>query len=129
MLRAEAMAAYTRSVLEPLVTALERSQSRVSELERENGGLVKENVTLVERLAGLERVRDAAIAHANELEQRLEAATRPPEPAPAPAPCPEPLPPAPNAAGWEDRWQTRLAVATALLLALLAAGLAPAWAR
>ena len=75
--RAEAMAAYTRSVIEPLVAVLERSQARVSELERENG-------TLAERLAGLERVRDAAMAHAAELEQRLEAAAaRPPEPEPA----------------------------------------------
>ena len=55
------MAAYTRAVLEPLVDALERSYARTCELERENG-------VLTERLAGLERVRDAALAYIEELE-------------------------------------------------------------
>jgi len=52
-------AAYTRSVLEPLVAALERSQTRVSELEREAGTLTAE--------------RDAAQAqHASILAVQLE---------------------------------------------------------
>ena len=96
--RARAMAAYTRSVLEPLVDALERSHARVAELERETG-------TLAERMAGLERVRDAAMAHAAELEERLAAATRPPEP---PAdPFPAPIPPSPNVVPRrrEPRWR------------------------
>lgn len=42
IMQAEAMAAYTRSLLEPLVNALERSEGRVAELERENGRLVAE---------------------------------------------------------------------------------------
>jgi hypothetical protein len=42
LVQAEAMAAYTRSVLEPLVTALERSEDRARELERENGRLTAE---------------------------------------------------------------------------------------
>jgi excisionase family DNA binding protein len=46
ILRAEAMATYTRSILEPLVSALERSETRVAELERENGHLTAENATL-----------------------------------------------------------------------------------
>lgn len=41
-MRAEAMAAYTRSVLEPVVAALERSQDHARELERENGRLMAE---------------------------------------------------------------------------------------
>jgi hypothetical protein len=42
LMQAEAMAAYTRSILEPLVTALERSEDRARTLERENGQLVAE---------------------------------------------------------------------------------------
>jgi excisionase family DNA binding protein len=37
IMRAEAMAAYTRSLLEPLVATIERQADRVAELERENG--------------------------------------------------------------------------------------------
>jgi len=36
------MISYTRTLLEPLVAALERSQGRVGELERENGRLTAE---------------------------------------------------------------------------------------
>ena len=42
IMRAEAMAAYTRSLLEPLTAALERSQGRVAELERDTGRLAAE---------------------------------------------------------------------------------------
>jgi hypothetical protein len=46
IMRAEAMAAYTRSVLEPLVAALERSEDRTRELERQVGRLQAENDAL-----------------------------------------------------------------------------------
>src|SRR5918997_1172804 len=95
------MAAYTRAVLEPLVAALERSQARVAELERESGGLARENGALTERLAAQKRLRDAAMARAAELEQKLEAATAQP---PNPEPAPEPFPPAQNTAPWWRRW-------------------------
>ena len=98
---AESMIAYTRSLLEPLVAALERSQGRVSELERENGGLAKENGALAERLAGLERVRDAAMARAAELEARL--AIPPAVPGPRPDPFPRPNLPMQNAG--PSRWR------------------------
>jgi hypothetical protein len=42
LMQAEAMAAYTRSILEPLVAALERSENRARDLERENGRLTAE---------------------------------------------------------------------------------------
>src|SRR4051812_14644029 len=42
IMRAEATAAYTRSILAPLVNALEHSEGRVAELERENGTLIVE---------------------------------------------------------------------------------------
>jgi len=122
IMRAEAMASYTRSVLEPLVAALERSQGRVSELERENGGLAKENGTLAERMAGLERVRDAAMAHAAELEARL--AVPPVVPEPVPDPFPVPNPPSPNVVPrrgvprWRRWW---LAIAGAGLVAVVGA--------
>jgi len=93
---------YTRSVLEPLVAALERSQARVAEPEREAG-------SYAEQIAGLERVRDAAMVHAAEVEAQL---TEPPEPAPAPAPDPFPQPipptPTPNAAPRWRRWLGRV---------------------
>jgi hypothetical protein len=58
LLQAEAMAAYTRSVLEPLVAALERSEGRVAELERENG----------RQSAELERAASIAVKLSDELE-------------------------------------------------------------
>jgi hypothetical protein len=39
LIQAEAMAAYTRSILEPLVQSVDRLTTRVAELERENGRL------------------------------------------------------------------------------------------
>ena len=42
----DAMIAYTRTLLEPLVAALERSQGRVAELEREVGSLRAQLATL-----------------------------------------------------------------------------------
>ena len=93
------MASYTPGpVLEPLVAAPERSQGRVSQLEREVG-------TPAERLAGLERVRDAAMAHAAELEARL--SVPPAVPDPKPDPFPQPNPPSPNVRPRrrEPRWR------------------------
>jgi hypothetical protein len=46
-LQAEAMAAYTRSILAPMVEALEHSQTRVAELERENGQLTERLALLI----------------------------------------------------------------------------------
>jgi len=84
------MASYTPGpVLEPLVAAPERSQGRVSQLEREVG-------IPDPRLAGLARVRDATMAHAAELEARLAIPPAVPDPQPAPDPFPTPNPPSPN---------------------------------
>jgi len=58
LMQAEAMAAYTRSVLEPLVTALERSEDHARELEHENGRLGAE----------LERATTAVATLSSELE-------------------------------------------------------------
>ncbi len=58
IMRAEAMAAYTRSLLEPLTAALERSQGRVAELERDTGRLAAE----------LERATSAVVALGDELQ-------------------------------------------------------------
>ena len=58
--------------------------------------LARENGTLAERLAGLERVRDAAMPHAAELEARLAVPPAVPDPRPAPDPCYSPIPPTPN---------------------------------
>ena len=125
----DALATWTRSVLEPLVTELslmrqanerqaeqlvgkeqeigtireergrltaelERARARLAELESpaESGRLeelARENGSLVERLAAQKRLREAAMAHAAELERRIEAATRPPDPSPLP-PTPTP---------------------------------------
>jgi len=73
---------------------------RVVELARENG-------TLAERLAGLERVRDAAVAHAADLEARLGVPPGVRDPRPAPDPFPAPIPPTPNVMGRrrEPRWR------------------------
>jgi hypothetical protein len=57
LMRAEAMAAYTRSLLEPLTAALERSQGRVAELERDTGRLTAE----------LERATSTVVALGDEL--------------------------------------------------------------
>ncbi len=92
--RAEAMAAYTRSLLEPLVARMAEQEGIIRGLERENGRLATE-------LAA--------------------ARTSPPDPEPQPDPFLRPIPPTPNDAPWSALWQGRLAVASTLLLALLAA--------
>jgi cytochrome c-type biogenesis protein CcmH/NrfG len=45
-MQAEAMAAYTRSLLEPLVTRMTEQETIIRELERENGRLTSEVETL-----------------------------------------------------------------------------------
>ena len=89
------MAVYTRSVLEPLVDALERSHTRVCELEREIGALK-------ERMAGLERVRDAALAYIEDLEA---AAAQTPEPPTGPLPAPVPPRPSVMPRRQAPRWR------------------------
>ena len=79
------MIAYTRSLLEPLVTALERSQGRVAELERENG-----------RLAAELRALQAPPEPQNATQEGRRAAEGPEpssEPSEAPVEPPEPLAP------------------------------------
>jgi excisionase family DNA binding protein len=78
----DAMLAYTKTLLEPLVAALERSQARVGALERENGELVTRLALAEERLAALQPV---------DLE---------------PPPTPEPSPPTTldGKAPWWRRW-------------------------
>jgi len=82
LMQAEAMAVYTRSVLEPLVAALERSEGRVAELERENGRLAAE-------------LAAALIAP----QPPVDASTAPESPAPAPEAAPL----------WWRRWRSWLA--------------------
>jgi hypothetical protein len=80
--RAEAMAAYTRSLLEPLVQTIERQANRVAELERENG----------RQSAELERAASLAVKLSNELDaararmSTLEGRTAPHAADPAPEP-------------------------------------------
>jgi len=94
--RAEAMTRYNEALLAPLVAELAAARlglltqaDHIAELARENG-------TLAERLAGLERVMDAAVAHAAELEARLATSVPPAVPDPKPDPFPQPSPPSPN---------------------------------
>jgi hypothetical protein len=55
----EAMVTYTKTLLEPLVAALERTQGRVAELERENGHLAERLAATEVRLRALEVPREA----------------------------------------------------------------------
>ena len=104
--RAEAMTRYNEALLAPLVAELAAARlglltqaDRIAELARENG-------TLAERMAGLERVRDAAMAHAAELEAKLAVPPAVHDPQPAPDPFPVPNPPTPNAepSRWRRWW-------------------------
>ena len=72
--RAEAMAAYNRELVAPLVAELAAYRERLEDLARQNGTLAAE--------------LGQARAHAAELEAKLEAATRAPDPEPAPDPFP-----------------------------------------
>ncbi len=99
------MTRYNEALLAPLVAELAAARlglltqaDRIAELARENG-------TLAERLAGLERVMDAAVAHAAELEARL--SVPPAVPDPKRDPFPQPNPPSPNVRPRrrESRWR------------------------
>ena len=119
--RQAAEVADLREVRGRLSAELEQARARLAEVQvpAELGHveeLARENGTLAERLAGLERVRDAAMAHAAELEARLEAQAKPPEPEPAPDPFPAPIPPTPNAAPWWRRWVPWLTGTSILLV-------------
>ena len=105
--RADAMAKYNEALIAPLMAELVESRRRIEDLARENG-------TLTEWLAGLERVRDAAMAHAAELETRL--SVPPAVPDPRPDPFSVPNPPSPNAVPrrWR-RWWLALAGAGLML--------------
>jgi len=74
IMRAEAMAAYTRSLLEPLVQTIERQAERVAELEREVG-------RLTERLA-LAGPSESTLT-ASTAPQSVEPTTEAPTPRPA----------------------------------------------
>jgi len=54
LMQAEAMAAYTRSVLEPMVAAMERAQGRIGELENANGRLTLALEHAQEQISSLE---------------------------------------------------------------------------
>ena len=126
-----ALAAWVVTLMAPLAEANARQHDVIVSQADRIADLARENGTLAERMAGLERVRDAAIAHANELEQKLEAAARPLDPEPAPDPCPAPIPPVPNAAPrWRRRWLAFPTLALTVLAALLLLAVAaPAWVR
>ena len=88
----DAMITYTRSLLEPLVAALERSQGRVAALEREVGSLRAQLATLE--------------AHQTHTAPNLgaepgEPTTAPSDPPAEPPPplAPDPLPPKRNGSG------------------------------
>jgi hypothetical protein len=92
LMQAEAMAAYTRSVLESLVSALERSEGRVAELERENGRLAAEaeraraSEQVVERQAGQLAKKLETIGELRAENRALPASTAPEPPEPSPEP-------------------------------------------
>ena len=102
IMRAEAMAVYTRSILEPVVAALERSEERARELERENGVLTTERdaaradlATVQAAVTSLEAQNATLLASASKQDSEP-----PTEPGPCPEPFPAPLPPSPNERPW-----------------------------
>jgi len=108
MVQAEAMAAYTRSILVPLVESLERAQVRIGELENLNG----------RQSAELERAASTVIALSSELDTLKTAQT---PVAPQPEPDPPSLAPTPTVPLWRRLWPLVLALlAVVLSIALLA---------
>ncbi len=100
LMRAEAMAAYTRSLLEPLTAALERSQGEVAELRERVG-------QLTEQVDGRRRELLRSVAELEQARQERETAERS-----------------------RRRDVRRLSIALAVAGALaVAAGLAPGWLR
>ena len=72
LMRAEAMAAYTRSLLEPLVTRMAEQETTIRDLERENGRLGAELAAEREARSSLEArtgpqrgdaLRESGISH------------------------------------------------------------------
>lgn len=89
-----------------LAAELDQVRARLAELESpaESARLeeiARENGVLVERLATQKRLRDAAMAHAAELEQRLESVTARAAAA-VPDPFPAPIPPTLNVGDADD---------------------------
>jgi excisionase family DNA binding protein len=99
----DAMIAYTRSLLEPLVAALERSQSRTAELERENGELTAHLTAAEDRLRMLETPNPQESPITRNLGPiEPDPPSEPPEP-----PSPAPIEPTSNGSGrapWWRRW-------------------------
>jgi len=92
---------YTRTLLEPLVAALERSHDRVGQLERENGQLVERLAAAREQLEALKTLRTHV---ASNLTAHADEPTAEPSDPPSP-PVPAPIPPSPNGSrGWWRRW-------------------------
>jgi hypothetical protein len=99
----DAMIAYTRSLLEPLVAALERSQSRTAELERENGELTARLTAAEERL----RMLETPNPQESPITRNPGPIDRDPPREPSEPPSPAPMPPSPNGSGrapWWRRW-------------------------
>jgi hypothetical protein len=84
----EAMVTYTKTLLEPLVAALERTQGRVAELERENGHLAERLAATEVRLRALEVPREVPADGPESRPggpERAESGRRVPESTPAPS--------------------------------------------
>jgi hypothetical protein len=110
------MITYTKTLLEPLVAALERTQGRVAELERENGHLAERLAATEDRLRTLEAPGEAPRSGATEDAPRSRTApdltAEAPEPTtgvPRPTPEPGPIPPGTDGRSWWRRvWESLL---------------------
>ena len=93
----DAMIAYTRTLLEPLIAALDRSQGRVAELEREIGSLRAQ--------LAVQNAQNATQA-SNLAAEAPEPTTEPSDPPAEPPPlAPDPLPPTTDGRSpWWRRW-------------------------
>jgi hypothetical protein len=105
MMQAEAMAAYTRSLLEPLVTHVGALETTIRELERENGRVTAELTSAQDQMSKLLAERDELKASLWKTENS--------------APAPEAVQaqetsPGPSTASWWCRWRAWVAIATAL---------------
>jgi hypothetical protein len=106
------MAAYTRSILTPMVEALERSEARSHELEREVGRL------MAERDSALEALRMTTIGEDH---------TAPQSPVEAPT-APQAVEPATEPSGF-GRVRVFEAIVILALIAIVAAVVLLAWPR
>jgi len=104
--RAEAMASYSRALLEPLVARLAEQEQIIREQALELGRLHAE----------LEYTREPPRPHQTATASNLTAEapdppSEPSEPIPAPSPVPQPIPPQPNGGSpWWRRWWAALSV-------------------